>query len=440
MRRRPVPELASRRRLPTPRIPFERFELSCGTTLLVSPHPGAPITAIDAHVRGGPSLDLPGLEGTAFLVGGLADQGTAEHEEAALAALLEPAGGEISGDSSGLSGTIVSSEWKLLLGLLCEMLSTPLFPAAKVRRQKERLLQRLQVEASDPRRQGAMGFRRLVYGDHWLGRPAYGTKESVEAIETRHLRAYHRRNWVGRRAVITVCGDVDPETVRRFLDRSLSHWSPGRPLVRKNLALPEPRPRVKVVRADRQQVHLYLGHLGICRNDPDYAALVVLDHVLGQGPGFTNRVSRRLRDELGLAYTVAAGISASAGLLPGTFTAYIGTSPDCVTTALEVFLAEIRLIQNELVPRAELEVAKSYLLGSFAMGFERASRRAGYLVSAEVHGLPDDELERLPRLFEAVTPKELRRVAREHLHPDRCCACAAGPVKAGELKAALGLG
>ena len=99
MSRRSILELASRRRLPTPSIPFERFELACGATLLVSVHPGAPVTAVDAHVRGGPSLDRPGLAGTSFLVGGLTDQGTAEHDETAIAALLEPAGGEISGEA-----------------------------------------------------------------------------------------------------------------------------------------------------------------------------------------------------------------------------------------------------------------------------------------------------------------------------------------------------
>lgn len=430
----------ARHDIPTTVIPFQRFELSSGPTLLVSVRPDAPVTAVDVHIRGGPSLDRPGLEGSSFLVGGLADQGTAQHDEAQLASMLEPAGGEITGDAGGLNGTIVAAEWKLLLKLVSEILTTPRFPATQVRRQKKRLLQRLRTEGADPHRRAALRFRRMVYGDHWLGRPPYGTLESVQRIEGRHLRAYHARNWVGCRGVIAVCGDVDPEEVKRYLERRLRSWGTGRPLRNRQTVFPDVRPRVQVVRADRQQVHLYLGHLGVRRSDPDYPALVVLDHVLGQGPGFTNRISRRLRDEEGLAYAVSAGITASAGLLPGIFTAYIGTSPDCVTQALLGFREEIARIQEELVPKSELDVAKSYLLGSFAIGFERASRRAAYLVSAEVHGLPPDDLQRLPRRFAAVTPAELRRVAREHLFPDRCCLSAAGPVQLKELKAALGQG
>jgi zinc protease len=180
-------------------------------------------------------------------------------------------------------------------------------------------------------------------------------------------------------------------------------------------------------------VHVYLGHLGIPRKHPDYPALVVMDHVLGTGPGFTNRIARILRDELGLAYSVNANIHASSGVLPGMFTAYIGTSPDKVRTAVEGFRREIVRIREEPVGAEELEVAKSYLVGSFPLGFERASRRASYMVSAEVHQFPNDYLERLLASFAAVTREDVQRVAREHLHPSRCVLAAAGPLSKGEV-------
>ncbi|MEM8711000.1 MAG: insulinase family protein, partial [Planctomycetota bacterium] len=128
-----------------------------------------------------------------------------------------------------------------------------------------------------------------------------------------------------------------------------------------------------------------------------------------------------------LAYTVHADIHGSAGLLPGMFRAYIGTSPENVQTAVDGFLTEMKTIRDEAVPVEELGVAKSYLVGSFSMGFERASRRASYLVSAELHGFPDDHLERLPAEFAAITPEDVQRAAREHLLPDACSIALSGP-------------
>lgn len=420
-------------------LPIERFELACGAVLLVSPRPSAPVCAVYAHIRGGPAFDAPGLEGSAYLVGALADQGTKNHSEEQLANLLEPAGGEISGDAGGLAGTIVNGEWKLLLELLAEELMTPTFPEVQVERQKRRLLDRLAVEKDEPRTQGGLLFRRLVYGDHWLGRAAYGTIASVTKIGPKELRAHHARNWVAKRAIIALCGDVDPKLVARTLDKLLARWNPGTAIVTTPPQFPSPAPRVDVFPAKRQQVHVHLGHLGITRNDPDYPALVVMDHVLGTGPGFTNRIARKLRDEMGLAYTVSANIHSSAGILPGMFSAYIGTSPEHVATALEGFLDEIRRIQREPVGQEELEVAKSYLIGSFPLGFERASRRASYMTSAELHRFPADNLERLLAQFAAVSLADVQRVAQKHLHPKASCLAASGPVKRADLARALEL-
>lgn len=428
---------AAFRRAPRIELPIERFDLRCGARLLVSRRPEAPITAVNVHVRGGYRLDPAGREGTAFLTGGLLDQGTATHSEEEIADLLESAAGSLAGEAFGLSGTIASSEWRTLLELTTELITSPTFPAKKVSRQRKRLLDRLLIEADEPRVQAERRFRRLVYGDHWLGRPSHGGIESVERLQRRHLVAHHRAHWVARRTIIAVCGEVDPEAVRRLLDRRLARWSPGSDLEPRADSFPDPGVRIDAFEADREQVHLFLGHLGVRRRDPDYPALVVMDHILGTGPGFTNRISMLLRDELGLAYTVNAAIHPSAGVQPGTFTAYIGTSPEHVPTALEGFMREIRRIQEELVSEDELRTAIDYVVGSWALSFQRSARRTNYLISAERFRLPDDNLDRLPREFASVTLEDIRRVARAHLFPDRSAVSAGGPVKARELRAIM---
>ena len=414
-------------------LPFQRFVLDNGVALLVSPRPGASLCAVSVHIRGGPALDKPGREGTAFLAGSLVDQGTAQHDDEQIAELLEPEGGEMAGDAAGVSGSIVNERWKLLLELCSEMVTAPKYPTDKFNLHKKRLLDRLLVERDDPRTQAGLGFRKLIYGDHWLGRAAYGSLESVQRIRVEDLRAHHRDHWVAKRAIIAVCGDVDPKAVRREVQKLFSRWKSGTPLSTTPPQFPECSTASAVFAAKRAQVHVYLGHLGIPRRHPDYPALVVMDHVLGTGPGFTNRIARVLRDELGLAYTVNANIHGSAGVLPGMFTAYIGTSPQNVATAVEGFRREMRRLQEEPVPAEELEVAKSYLIGSFPLGFERAARRAGYLISAEVHQFPEDALERLLESFASVSAEDVQRVARLHLHPDQCSMSVSGPVSAREI-------
>jgi zinc protease len=421
-------------RVPTIDLAIERFKLHCGATLLVSRRAGAPVFALHAHVRGGHSLDPKGREGTAFLVGSLLDQGTRTKSEEEIAELLEPAAGHLAGDSSGISGQIAARDWRLLVELASELVTEPAYPEAQVRRQKERLLERLLVERDDPRVRGEQLFRRLVYGEHWLGRNSYGNLESIRRVRRADLVEFHRANWVAGRAIIAVCGDVEPREVFELFDKRLKHWRSGQALVAAPPSFPDRSVRVDAFRAERAQVHVYLGHLGVTRAHPDFVPLVVMDHVLGTGPGFTNRISMKLRDQLGLAYSVHASIHSSAGVLPGTFCAYIGTSAQNVRTAIAGFLEEMNRIREERVGEGELSTAKSYLLGSFALGFQRAARRASFMVSVERHHLPPDVLELLPRWYAAVTPEDVQRVAQAHLHPRACCVAASGPIDRRELQ------
>lgn len=426
-----------RRILPAPSIPFEEFELRCGARLVVSPRAGAPLTALQLHLRGGLAEDPLERAGLAHLTGALAPEGTERHSDEDLADLLEPKGGSLSGDSSGLAGSVASAGWRTLVDVAAEVATTPTYPRARVERRRANLLDRLAVDADDPRLQAARRFRRLVYGDHWIGRPESGELETVARIDRRHLRAQARRVWTARRALIAVCGDVDPGEVRARFDRRLRAWKPGQPANLPALDLPTGRHAVAAFEADRQQVHLYLGHLGITRRSSDFAAVCVLDHILGTGPGFSNRIAARLRDAEGLAYSVHASQYDSAGVYPGMFTAYIATSRAKVDRALRGFVEEIRRIRRELVRPEELALAVDYLVGSHAMGFERAARRVTYLINRDRIELPVDELERLPERFAAVTREQLRDVAQRHLRPEHLCLAAGGPIGERELRRAL---
>src|SRR5207244_2620743 len=107
--------------------------------------------------------------------------------------------------------------------------------------------------------------------------------------------------------------------------------------------------RQKFINMPAQQLNIYLGHLGVTRTNPDYYALQILDTILGGGAGFTARIPQRLRDELGLAYTTFASITMTAGIDPGRFIAFIGTSPENMKLATEGLVNEIARITAEPV-------------------------------------------------------------------------------------------
>jgi zinc protease len=243
------------------------------------------------------------------------------------------------------------------------------------------------------------------------------------------LTAFHARYFVPNDTILSVVGDFHISEMLPKIERSLAGWAPHPisyspcPLIKRQVER-----RTKVLNMPAQQVNIYLGHLGIERSNPDYYALQILDTILGGGAGFTARSPKRLRDELGLAYTTFASITMTAGLDPGRFVAFIGTSPENTQLAIDGLLNEIRRVINEPVTLEELEDAKDYLSGSFVFAFETSSQIARFLVHAEVYGLGFDYVQKYPDYIARVSVEDIARVARQYLDPVNYTLVMVGPV------------
>jgi zinc protease len=223
-------------------------------------------------------------------------------------------------------------------------------------------------------------------------------------------------------------GDITMSEALPAIEKYFGGW--------KARAVPATRPpkphrqqerREKRIAMPAEQVNIFLGHLGIERTNPDFYALQILDTILGSGAGFTARIPRRLRDELGLAYTTYAGITMTAGLDPGKFVAYIGASPANTDLAIEGMLGEIRRIIEEPVTPDELKDARDFLTGSFVFAFESSSQIARFLTHAEIYGLGFDFIDRYPQYIESVTVDEIARAARRYLDCENYSVVVVGP-------------
>jgi zinc protease len=179
---------------------------------------------------------------------------------------------------------------------------------------------------------------------------------------------------------------------------------------------------------DAVQLHFYMGHPGIRRDNPDYYKLLVMDYVFGTGPGFTDRLSSKLRDREGLGYTVTGNITNSAGEEPGLFTCYIGTEPQNFARVKKEFLEELNRLRDEKPAKEEVEDAKNYLLGNLPFQLTTSDRIAGQMLYAERYGLGFAYLNEYRKAVAAVTPEEVQAVARQYLDPEHMVLVAAGPV------------
>lgn len=365
--------------------------------------------------------------GLASLVGDCLDEGSVRRSSIQLAEAADALGAVVHGSSSGGSVAAPAKETSKALRLLREVVSEPVFPAKEVRRVKGEVLQEIAVAEADPRQVAQARFRKEVYGRHPFSRPAYGTTQSVSALKRGDLRRFHATWFVPTGGYVSAAGPAPVEATLDELEKTFRSLRGASPAHVRPQAPAMPKAGIDVhVPMRREQVHVYLGHPGVRRTDPDYYALSVMDHVLGTGPGFTSRIARKLRDEMGLCYAVHAAITTTAGEEPGTFSAYIGTSPEHREKAIAGFREEIDRIRGEKITEKELRDVQEYLTGSYVFGFERNGQLAQYAILAKRFDLGFDHLQRYPDLIRSVTREDVLRVAQAHLRPERMVRVSAG--------------
>jgi zinc protease len=405
--------------------------LDNGLKLLLLENHRLPIVAVEAHVARVKLHEPADRVGVAALTGRLLEEGTTTRTGPEIARLIEDAGGHLDMSASGGSVRVLADDTDLGLDLLFDCLMNPAFRDDDVESKRDQLLSQLAEDEKKPDERANRAFKAAVYGKHPFGRPS-AVSDVVKKLTPKDLADFHRRVFAPNNTVVAIVGDFDTDKVLASVKKRTTGW--------KRADLPKPSPPAPpapdqpsqsiISDANAAQLTVYLGHLGITRNNPDYYKLLVMDNVLGTGPGFTDRLSASLRDRQGLAYSVSARITGNAGEEPGTFTGYVGTFPDKFADVKAGFLKEIKRIREEVPSKDEVEDAKQYLTGSLAFTLTTCEQAADLLIAIDRYQLGADYLNDYRKAVEAVTPDDVRTVAKKYLHPDKLVLVAAGAVDA----------
>lgn len=419
-------------------LDVEKITLPNGLTILLSENHTTPSVSIRAVVNAGSRFEPDSRAGLAALVGELLDEGTKSRASRQIAEAVESVGGKLDTfgeyQFGGIHGAFLSKDVDLGLEIASDLLRNATFPTEKVEMHLDRRLAQIKSRLDTPRVLASDVFNEIVFDGHPQHRPAIGYVETVRALTRDQFIEFYERYYVPGNTIISVVGDIDKNRVRDRLEILLGGWEQPCGFELPVIPIPVRQKHFieKHVNAAKEQVNIYIGHLGISRLNPDYYALMVMDTVLGSSPGFTSRIPRILRDEQGLAYSTYSNITGSARLDPGRFVAYIGTSPKNLEQALTGLRKEISRIVAEPVTEDELAGAKSYLTGNFVFDFQTNGQIGQFLIDAETYHLGFDYLERYPALVRSVTVQDVWHAAKKYIDPDCLTTVVVGPVGKSE--------
>jgi zinc protease len=417
-------------------IPIQHWTHANGAQVFLVASPAISMVDIKLDFDAGARRDPAQKTGLASVTAGLAQQGVLasgklpaldENELGeAWADLGASFGGSASADRMGFS--IRSLTYPDILGkavaLAARQLGEPSFPNDIWQRNRQRINAAIKEANTQPATLANRAFAKAVYGNHPYGNEV--TEQSLANITVADMKALFASAIKPCRAVVSIVGAVTRPEADALVGELLSRSQPLQSMSALTsdcapwAAVPEVAPLAAAkderIPFDSAQAHVLIGQPGFKRNDPDFFALTVGNHILGGG-GFVSRLTDEVREKRGLSYSVFSHFAPS--LHAGAFTISLQTRPDQANQAIQVSREVLQKFVADGPSADELQAAKNNLIGGFALLIDTNAKLLGNVSNIAWNHLPLSYLDTWTQQVEKITVTDIKAAFERKLQPDK---------------------
>ncbi|MFT4097065.1 MAG: pitrilysin family protein [Rhodoblastus sp.] len=416
----PIPEISRASSVQEVRTPG-------GLTAWLVEDYAVPLVAVQCAFRGGASQDPVEKPGLTTLLGGLLDEGAGPYDSGAFHEAMDDLAVHLhfSVDRDHLAGHFQTLTRNLdpAFELMRLAVNEARLDQGPIDRVVSQLVASLKRELKDPDAVASRMFRAAAFPGHPYGRAARGEIDTLGKIARDDLVAMRGRMLARDNLVIAAVGAIDAATLAAKLDEVFAG------LPERSALLTIPPATVSgvgerlVADIDVPQATIRFGRPGVERDDPDFMAAVVVNHILGGG-AFTARLFREVREKRGLAYSVYSHLQNydHAAMLVG-----------ATSTKNERAAESVAVIQEQIADLAangptedELAKARKFLIGSYALRFDTSTKIAGNLMQLQLEGRPAAYLDQRNKLVAAVDLEAAKRAAKKLLGDGKLLVALAG--------------
>ncbi len=394
----------------------QRITTPGGLTAWLVESYAVPLVALEFAIRGGAAQDPVEKPGLATLLAATLDEGAGPYDargfHRAIDALAIHLG--FGADRDAISGHMqtLSRNVDKSFELLKLALNDARLEAGDVARVRSQLAAELKRDMNEPDAMAAKAFREAAFPDHPYGRPVRGDLATIETLSREDLIALRARLFARTDLKIGVVGAIDAKTLSDLLDQTfggLALQNDLAPVAPITLAHVGER---KIIDLDVPQSTIRFGRPGVTKHDPDYYAVVIANHILGGGT-FTSRLFREVREKRGMAYSVYSHLNEydQCPMLIGA----AATKNERAGEAIGVIDEEFRRFAEGGPTEDELEKAKKFLIGSYALRFDTSTKIASQLVNLQLDGFEPSFLDERNGKIAAVAMDDCKRGAKQLL-------------------------
>jgi zinc protease len=349
---------------------------------------------------------------------------------------MEFLAGSVSPTSASIHMRYVDEALKIWL----DILQNPAFPEDRIKREKDSMAAPLRNRNRNLTGVASTTWEKLIYGED-SPITAEVTETTINNITRDDVVAWHKKYWGSNNAILVVTGDFKKAEMLAKLEATFGKWraaeakaTPNWPKVTGLAAKPGVY-MVQPLGATPNQGVIRVGTLSLTQDDPDYAAVDLMNYTLGGG-SFSSRITQVVRTDQGLAYSASSSVGADLHY-PGAFAGFTQTKNSTVVFAAQLIMNEIERMYNGDITEKDLRFAKSARVNAFPSMFSTVSGNVASFARLELEGRPRDYYETYLDRYQKVTVADIKRVAKKYLQPDKMVVLIAGYIdecKAGADK------
>jgi zinc protease len=390
---------------------------------------------VQLTLRFGTEEALQGRSSIASLAGGMLTRGTQSLTRQQVQDSLQKlkANVFVGGSATGASASIETTRENLLpaLELALQQLRSPRMDEAEFETLKRERVSQLEQSKSEPSMLASRALQRKLV-PYPKGHVLYTTTmdeavEELNAVTLAQVREFHREFYGAADGDVAVIGDFDPQTLSAALAAGIGDWKSRQPYRRIARAfVPSDSTTEKIETPDKPNAVFLVGsNIEVNDSDPDYAALVLGNFMLGGG--FLNsRLATRIRQQDGLSYGVGSGMSIPADDRTASFRANAIYAPQNVERLTAAFFDEIEKMLRSGFTAEEVDAAKRGWLLARTQSRANDEELVGLLISRRFYDRTlawDADLE---QKIQALTPESINAAMRKHIDPKRMVIIRAG--------------
>ena len=373
-----------------------------------------PIIAISISFEGGSTQDPEGKEGTLRLMTALMDEGAGELDSVAYQAKAEELGLEFgfraSNDRFSGGGRLLRSERDEVFNLIKLAINEPRFDEDAIERMRDAIRSSIISSQKNPSSVRSKALREAIFGSHPYSRGSSGNEQSIDAITRDDIIAMNKKILSRGTLTVGVVGAISEAELKAALDdifgelpeeAMIGEIAEVAPKLGEDISIVMPVPNATIS----------IVYPAIKRDNPDFFAAHLMNHILGGGT-FSSRLYTEVREKRGLAYSVSSGIATQDKT--AYFAAGTSTRAENREETIDIIKKEIERIKTEGVTAEELEKAKRYVAGSYAISnLDTSSKIANVLVALQTQELGIDYIEKREKYIADVTLEDVNRMAKE---------------------------